>query len=224
MEFIANFFGAILYHILNIVGNYGFAIIIFTILVKILLTPLSIKQTKSTFVMSELSPKIKEIQEKFQNKPEKLNNEISKLYKEAKVNPLSGCLPLLIQMPIMYALFIVFKDPIAHGVFVDNATFLLSIENFLWINSLSTPDYLLAILSGISAFLMQKISTPKDQVQGPMKIMSLMVAGISVYSGLMFPAALTLYWNISNIFSVLQYFTITNPLKKKLSMQKTVKQ
>ena len=114
---IASLFGIALKAIYGVIGNYGLSIIVFTIIVKLILMPLTVKQTKSTFAMSEINPKIKEIQAKYKNKPEKQNEEISKLYKESGINPLSGCLPILIQMPILMGLFYVFKDPVTYGVF-----------------------------------------------------------------------------------------------------------
>ena len=104
MNIIGNFLGLILKVIFEFVNHYGISIILFTILVKIILLPLTIKQTKSTKAMQDIQPRIKEIQEKYKNKPEKQNEEIVKLYGEAKINPLSGCLPLLIQFPILIGL------------------------------------------------------------------------------------------------------------------------
>ena len=186
--------------------------------------PLTVKQTKSTFAMSEINPKVKEIQAKYKNKPEKQNEEISKLYKESGINPLSGCLPILIQMPILMGLFYVFKDPVTHGVFASKAAMAAANGNFLWIKALSKPDYILAVFSGASAYLMQKVMTPKDQIEGPMKMMSWLLAGMSLYWGFVLPAALTLYWGVSSIFSVFQYYLITRPLKSKLEQEKADKE
>ncbi len=224
MGAIANFLGMVLKWIFEFTHSYGLSVIIFTIIVKALLTPLTIKQTKSTFAMSEINPKIKEIQVKYKDKPEKQNEEIAKLYKEMEINPLAGCLPLLIQMPILFGLFYVFKNPVAHGVFPNKAAFLAANGGFLWIKSLIRPDYVLAVLSGLSAFFMQKVMTPKDQLQGSMKMMTWLMAGMSFYWGFIFPAALSLYWTVSNLFSVLQYYVITKPLKAKLDAQKEAKQ
>lgn len=207
---IASLFGIALKAIYGVIGNYGLSIIVFTIIVKMILMPLTVKQTKSTFAMSEINPKVKEIQAKYKNKPEKQNEEISKLYKESGINPLSGCLPILIQMPILMGLFYVFKDPVTHGVFASKAAMAAANGNFLWIKALSKPDYILAVFSGVSAYLMQKVMTPKDQIEGPMKMMSWLLAGMSLYWGFIFPAALTLYWGVSNIFSVFQYYLITS--------------
>lgn len=221
---IANLFGIALKAIYGVIGNYGLSIIVFTIIVKMILMPLTVKQTKSTFAMSEINPKVKEIQAKYKNKPEKQNEEISKLYKESGINPLSGCLPILIQMPILMGLFYVFKDPVTHGVFASKAAMAAANGNFLWIKALSKPDYILAVFSGVSAYLMQKVMTPKDQIEGPMKMMSWLLAGMSLYWGFIFPAALTLYWGVSNIFSVFQYYLITRPLKAKLEQEKADKE
>lgn len=221
---IASLFGIALKAIYGVIGNYGLSIIVFTIIVKMILMPLTVKQTKSTFAMSEINPKVKEIQVKYKNKPEKQNEEISKLYKESGINPLSGCLPILIQMPILMGLFYVFKDPVTHGVFASKAAMAAANGNFLWIKALSKPDYILAVFSGVSAYLMQKVMTPKDQIEGPMKMMSWLLAGMSLYWGFIFPAALTLYWGVSNIFSVFQYYLITRPLKSKLEQEKADKE
>ncbi|MGP1486273.1 YidC/Oxa1 family membrane protein insertase [Peptostreptococcus stomatis] len=221
---IASLFGIALKAIYGVIGNYGLSIIVFTIIVKMILMPLTVKQTKSTFAMSEINPKVKEIQAKYKNKPEKQNEEISKLYKESGINPLSGCLPILIQMPILMGLFYVFKDPVTHGVFASKAAMAAANGNFLWIKALSKPDYILAVFSGVSAYLMQKVMTPKDQIEGPMKMMSWLLAGMSLYWGFVLPAALTLYWGVSSIFSVFQYYLITRPLKSKLEQEKADKE
>ena len=102
---IGNFLGVILGFIVNIVGDYAWSIIIFTILVRLCLMPLMIKQIKSTKAMQDIQPKMQEIQEKYKNKPEKQEEELMKLYKDAKINPMAGCLPMFIQLPILMGLF-----------------------------------------------------------------------------------------------------------------------
>ena len=216
MNFIANILGIVLKVIFGVVHSYGLAIILFTVIIKLILTPLTIKQTKSTHAMAEISPKVKEIQKKYKNNPEKQNIEISKLYKDAQINPLSGCLPLLIQMPILLGLFWVLRDPVKYGVFESKAMLMAANSSFLWIKSLTKPDYILAIISGVSAFAMQKMMTPPDQPK-QMKFMNLLIPAMSFYWGFIFPAGLTLYWSMSNIFQVVQYYLITKPLKDKLA-------
>lgn len=220
MNIISNALGHVLRIIFEIVQNYGLSIILFTILVKVLLLPLTIKQTKSTKAMQDIQPKIKEIQTKYKDKPEKQQQEIMKIYTEAKINPLAGCLPLLIQMPILIALFSVLREPVTYKVFTDQAQFANAAKGFLWIKDLTTPDYILAILSGVTTFLMQTLMMPQDQQQGSMKIMTYVMSGMMLFWGFSFPAGLTLYWTIGNVFAIAQHYLVMNPLKAKLAVSK----
>jgi YidC/Oxa1 family membrane protein insertase len=206
--------------IVEFIHNYGLSIILFTIFVKVLLLPLTIKQTKSTKAMQDIQPKMKEIQEKYKNKPEKQQQEIMNLYKEAKINPLAGCLPLLIQMPILFGLYAVLRDPVAYGVFADKAAFANADMVFLWVQNLTKPDYILAIVSGVTTFVMQMLMMPKDQQQGSMKIMTYVMSAMMLYWGFMFPAGLTLYWTAGNLFSIAQHYLVMNPLRAKLANSK----
>ena len=200
MNIISNALGHVLRIIFELVQNYGLSIILFTIVVKVLLLPLTIKQTKSTKAMQDIQPKILEIQTKYKDKPEKQQQEIMKIYTEAKINPLAGCLPLLIQMPILIALF--------------------SAKGFLWIKDLTTPDVILAVLSGATTFLMQTLMMPKDQQQGSMKMMTYVMSAMMLFWGFSFPAGLTLYWTIGNVFAIAQHYLIMNPLRAKLAVSK----
>ena len=220
MNIISNALGHVLRVIFELVQSYGLAIILFTILVKVLLLPLTIKQTKSTKAMQDIQPKIQEIQTKYKDKPEKQQQEIMKIYTEAKINPLAGCLPLLIQMPILIALFSVLREPVTYGVFADQSQFANAAKGFLWIKDLTTPDYILAILSGATTFLMQTLMMPKDQQQGSMKIMTYVMSAMMLFWGFSFPAGLTLYWTIGNLFAIAQHYLIMNPLKAKLAVSK----
>lgn len=221
MNIIGNLLGHVLRIIYDVVQNYGWSIIVFTILVKVLLLPLTIKQTKSTKAMQDIQPKLQEIQEKYKNKPEKQQQEIMKLYQEAKINPLAGGLPLLIQMPIIIGLFSVLRDPVAYGVFQDQSAFQAADTGFLWLQSLTaTHNIEMGILSGVSAYVMQKVMTPPDQAEGPMKTMTYVMAAMSFYWGYTFTAGLALYWTVSNLFSIAQYYLVMNPLKAKLANSK----
>lgn len=220
MNILSNALGHVLRIIFELVQNYGLSIILFTILVKVLLLPLTIKQTKSTKAMQDIQPKIQEIQTKYKDKPEKQQQEIMKIYTEAKINPLAGCLPLLIQMPILIALFSVLREPVTYGVFADQDQFVNAAKGFLWIKDLTTPDYILAILSGATTFLMQTLMMPKDQQQGSMKIMTYVMSAMMLFWGFSFPAGLTLYWTIGNVFAIGQHYLIMNPLRAKLAVSK----
>ena len=222
LDAIGNFLGIILSFIVNIVNDYAWSIIIFTILVRLCLLPLMVKQIKSTKATQDIQPKIKEIQEKYKNKPEKQKEELMKIYQEAKINPPAGCLPLLIQMPILIGLFRVLQDPVAHGVFTSAAEFAKADTGFLWIQSVSSTKHIsLALLSGISAYFMQKMMTTGDeQTENMMKSMTYVMAIMSLFWGYTFQAGLAIYWITSNLFSIAQYQLITSPLKAKLADSK----
>lgn len=227
MNILSNALGHVLRIIFELVQNYGLSIILFTILVKVLLLPLTIKQTKSTKAMQDIQPKIQEIQTKYKDKPEKQQQEIMKIYTEAKINPLAGCLPLLIQMPILFGLFAVLREPWKFGLFASQKAFLAADTSFLWLHSLTAPGGFtlqglsMGILSGGSAYIMQKIMTPADQEQaGAMKTMTIVMAAMSFYWGMTFPAGLAVYWIVSNIFTILQYYLVMKPLRAKLAVSK----
>lgn len=219
---IGNILGFILSFIVSIVGDYGWAIIVFTILVRLCLLPLMVKQIKSTKAMQDIQPKMLEIQEKYKNKPEKQQEELMKLYKDAKINPMAGCLPLLIQLPILMGLFALLRDPVAHGVFASKAAYLAADHGFLWIDSISrTHNISLGLLSGVSAYFMQKSMATTDESQAQMmKTMTIMMTVMSFYWGYMYEAGLALYWTMSNIFSIAQYYLVTSPLKDKMANSK----
>ena len=117
IDFIAGILGALIRLIYNIVGqNYGLSIVIFTILTKIILFPISYKQSKAMEDMNKLAPLEKEIREKYKGNKEKMSEELMKVYEQHKVNPMGGCLPLLIQMPIIIAMFVIVKQPLTYIV------------------------------------------------------------------------------------------------------------
>ncbi|MFZ5645074.1 MAG: YidC/Oxa1 family membrane protein insertase [Bacillota bacterium] len=183
------------------IASYGLAIILFTIILKIVLYPLTLKQMKSMYMMQKLGPKIKEIQDKYKGKdPQKMQQKIMEVYKEHNVNPLSGCLPLLIQMPILIALFQAlrtfdYKDPQHAG--------------FLWIENLSLINnefYLLAILAAVTTFLQTRLTTNmQDQTQKMMLYTMPLMIG---YFATQVPAGLALYWVTFNILGILQQYIV----------------
>ena len=169
--------------------------ILLTILIKMLLYPLTVKQVKSMKAMQELSPKMKKIQEKYKDNPQVMQQKVGALYKEAGVNPLAGCLPLLIQMPILmgmyYALYnFTYPTP-------ESAA-------FLWLPNMSDPDpyYILPVLSALTTFLQQKQTTTEmnQQMKIMMTVMPLFIGWIS----LNFPSGLVLYWVTMNIVQITQ--------------------
>jgi len=186
--------------------NYGLAIILFTVAVKVLLYPLTYKQLKFMRRMQELQPKAQEIQKRFKNNPEKAQKAVLELYQAEKVNPFSGCLPLLVQMPILFALFSAlrsFFDPAVNpGVNMEHA-------NFLWIPNLGLPDpyYLLPVLVAAATYAQQRVSTvnPQDQTQRTMLIvMPLLIGWMSTH----FSAGLALYWVVFSLMGIAEQWLL----------------
>ena len=131
MEYIEIFFGAVLSLLYSIIGNYGVSIILFTLLVKLAVFPLDLKQRKSTARMQKVQPILNQIQKKYANDKDKLNKEIAKVYSEYKISPMSGCLPMLSQLPILFALYWVIRQPITYMMGIrDVADQALIIVNF----------------------------------------------------------------------------------------------
>jgi YidC/Oxa1 family membrane protein insertase len=194
------------------VKNYGVSIILLTILVKILFWPLTHKSQKSMKEMQKLQPHMARIREKYKDDKQKMNQEIMGLYKTYKVNPMSGCLPLLIQLPVFYALFRVLGSCIE----LRHAPFML------WINDLSAPDRLfrfpfeipfmsppygipvLTLLMGASMFIQQKMTpTVGDPAQAKMMMFLPLVF---TFMFINFPSGLVLYWFVSNILTIGQQY------------------
>jgi YidC/Oxa1 family membrane protein insertase len=176
--------------------NYGLSIIGLTILIKLILMPLTYKQLQSMKKMQEIAPLQKKLQEKYKNNKEKLNKEIMELYRKNNVNPAAGCLPLLLQMPFLFAFFRLLQN-------YDFAQ-----AGFLWIKDLGAPDgtYILPVLAGLTTYLSSKMTTPSDSSQGNMTLfMSIFIAWISTR----FAAGLALYWVVSNLIQLIQQLIMT---------------
>ncbi len=209
----------------KVIPNYGLVIIIFAILVKIILSPLTNKSTRSMKEMQKLQPKISELREKYKDEPQKLNQATMKLYKEHGVNPMGGCLPLLLQMPILIAMFTIFRSTIAlrHTPFI------------LWITDLSAPDTIytlpfsiplygqyvnvLPFLMVLSQILQQKISGTGNNPQ--QKSMMYLMPLVFFFIFNKFPSGLNLYYTLFNILTMVQqkYFT-PEPKPKKTKRKK----
>lgn len=216
----------------TILSAYALAIIITTIIFKLILLPLTLKQMKSMKNMQEIQPKVQELQKKYKNDPQTLNQKTMELYKEHKVNPLGGCFPLLIQFPIIIAFFRVMQMPIKY-VFENNEAIYEGLNrSFLWIkdiglapsamidgvmNGVSLAGYnvpILAILAAVTTFLSSKMITAAQpagqnaQAQSTQNTMNIAMPIFILWIGSKYAAGLTLYWTISNIFQIIQqYFT-----------------
>ncbi|SHE87850.1 membrane protein insertase YidC [Clostridium fallax] len=190
--------------------SYVLAVLLVTVIVRLILLPLNIKQMKSQTKMQELQPKMQQLQNKYKNDPQKQQMEIMKLYKEFGVSPFSGCLPLLIQMPILFSLYYVFM-----GINIGGAS-------FLWLADLQQPDpyYILPILSTVTTFLstyMMSKSTPSQNTGGMnMNSMNIVMSLMSGFIALRIGSLLVLYWIMGNLIQIIQnYFLIVLPAKKK---------
>jgi YidC/Oxa1 family membrane protein insertase len=183
-----------LYGLTNMLGvpSYGLAIVIMTVIVKLILYPLTKKQIESTKAMMSIQPKMKEIQEKYKDDKQRLNMELANLYKNEGVNPLAGCLPLLVQMPIMIGIFYGIRDFSYAGP-----------SNFLWMETISNPDpmYILPILSALTTFIQSKQTMP-DTSSPQNKIMLYFMPLFIGYISLNFPAGLVIYWVVMNIMQI----------------------
>ncbi len=180
--------------------SYALAIILLTIIIKTALYPLTQKQMKSILAMQQLQPKIKEIQTKWKNKdPQKMQKLLIELYKEHNVNPAAGCLPLLIQMPILIALYrSLWKFP-----YINTAH-----ASFIWVESLSGKDpfYILPVLAALTTYLQSKMTTTtNDPTQRMMLYMMPVFIG---WISSTLPAGLVLYWVMFNVVSIVQQYFI----------------
>jgi YidC/Oxa1 family membrane protein insertase len=192
----------------NLVGGYGLGIIVVTIIIRIIILPLMIKQTKSAKAMQEIQPEIKKIQEKYKSKDaqtqQKLQQETMALFQKHGVNPLAGCFPILVQMPIIIGLY----QAIMRTAEIKNHT-------FLWFD-LGSPDIIVSVLAGVFTFFQQKIMMSGAAMENPqMKMMPIMV----IVFGITLPSALALYWVVGSIFMIVQTLVINGMPKKN---EKTV--
>ena len=189
----------------DLTGNVGVAIIIFTIILKTILLPLTVKSIKSTAAMQELQPKIKELQKKYAKDRQKLSEETMRLYSEYQINPAAGCLPLLIQIPIFFGLYAAVSDISRAG------------GSFLWIDNLATSDpfKILPIMAGVFQFIQTKMMRPAnapkvtDPQQAMMNTMMNFMPLMVIVFGWTFAAGAVLYWATQSVYSVVQQWFIT---------------
>lgn len=196
--------------IYDVVGNWGWSIVLVTVIIKLLFYQLSAKSYRSMSALKRLQPKIEALKERFGDDKQKLTQATLELYRQEKVNPMTGCLPILIQIPVFIALYWVLVE----SVQLRQAPFIL------WIHDLSQHDpyYILPILMGISMFIQQRLNPPPpDPLQA--KVMMLMPVIFTVLFA-NFPAGLMLYWFVNNTLSFLQQWLIMHRLEKEMAMKK----
>jgi YidC/Oxa1 family membrane protein insertase len=197
-DFLAKPFLVALNFLKKYLWNYGIAIVVLTIIIKILFYPLTKHSMKSMKEMQRINPQMKALKEKYKDDKNKMNKELMELYKRYKVNPISGCLPMILQLPVFVALYEVFYVAIE----LRHAPF------YLWIHDLAAADpyYVTPVLMGITMFIHQKM-TPSMMDPLQAKIM-LMMPIVLTFVFLKFPAGLVLYWLTNNILSIIQQYFI----------------
>lgn len=187
-------------------GSFGLSLIVVTIIIRLVILPLMIKQTRSSKAMQVIQPELQRLKEKYSSKDqktqEKLQQETMALFQKHGINPLAGCFPLLIQMPILIGFY--------HAI---SRTEIIKTQDFLWFD-LGSPDpiYLLPLIAGITTYIQQKITmagTANDNPQ--MKMMLYVMPIMIIVFAISFPAALSLYWVVGNIFMIIQTLLIKGP-------------
>jgi len=230
---IATIFNNVLYYpLLNVLflfyyylpgKDFGVAVILLVVLINFLFLPLRAKAIKSQKEFSELQPKIKEIQEKYKNDKEKQAKELMNFYKERKINPLSAFVPLIIQIPIIFALYQVALKALKPETMANLYSFVPRPDQvnpmFLGLIDLSQPNIILAVLAAITQFFQfktmpqQKVKSNKpDITQMMMKQQAFIFPLLILFMGLKLPSVLTLYWAVMNIFMIVQQYLM---LKKQ---------
>ncbi len=203
--FLAKPFFKVMLSIYHFVGNWGWTIVLFTLLVKIVLFPLSYKGLMSMQKMKDLAPKMKELKEKYGKDPAKMNQQMMALYKKHGANPMGGCLPMLLQVPIFFALYRVLL----------NADELQGAPWIGWITDLSHQDpyFVLPILMGVTMFIQQKV-TPNTMTDPMQQKIFQWLPVLMTFFFLTFPAGLVLYWLVNNTLTIAQQYYINSAYSK----------
>ena len=226
MAAITGFFAKIIGYpfqwIYSVLHDYGLTIIIVTLIVRLCLLPLYAKQIKNQSKTAEIQSQIKDIQTRFANNRERMNQEMNDLYAKAGVSPMSGCLPLIIQLPIIYGLFAVLRNPLTY--MTSNNMIAAVHESFLWITDLSQPDsWILPILAGVTTYLTSATTMSAQSAAGAangmMNSMKYFMPVMIFLMGRSFPSGLTLYWTIGNCFMIVQTWLFNRKNKKKKAQE-----
>lgn len=190
-------------------GNYGWAIILLTVAVNLALYPLTLQSTRQMSAMQKLQPKIKALQEKHKKDPQKLQSETMELYKSEKINPLGGCLPLLLKLPFFIAIFFALQSPEFKAILaLPKAQ-----AGFLWMPNLAVPDhtYILVTLIALTTYLSQITMGP---AQPGMQAMTLFMPIFIAFISVGFPAGVQIYWVVSNLIMIVQQVYINRGMER----------
>lgn len=202
-----NLFTWILKFLFEFTNNWGWSIILLTLLIKVVLFPTSIKQMQSMEKMKRIQPKLKEIQDKYKDKPEEFQRRTMEIYNKEKVNPLGGCLPMLIQLPLLWAMFTLLQDPKSEiaGLIKESKFHVFGFSVALG----ATHNYVIAIISGITTFIQSKMTTPATgDAAGQQNVFLYVMPVLFGYFTWMYSVAIGLYWVASNIIGIVQQYLI----------------
>ena len=207
--FLARIIGYLMKFIYDLVNNYGISIILLTLFVRLCLLPLYHRQNKYTAAMADLQPRIKDIQTRYANDRNTMNEKMNDLYAEAGVSPMAGCLPMVVQLPIILGLFALLRNPLTY---IQGSEMVSAVhEAFLWV---------LPLLAGITTYFSSAQATSSDAT-GAMNGMKYFFPIMIFLMGRTFPSGLALYWAVGNLFTMLQTFYF-NRQKKKRDREKEI--
>jgi len=210
MSYLYMLFGKVLFFIYNFVQNYGLSIILFALFAKIIVLPITYKQIKSTQIMKVINPEVQKVQEKYKNDKAKQGEEMWKVYEKYHYNPMSGCLPLLLQFPIIIGLFGVVRQPELY-VFKEGMSHVSM--SFLWLDNLNASALDIAKASGftlptflamIIPMIKQAMANQTADLGGTMAMMNNMMILMIGWMSLTFPGALAVYWAATTILGIIQ--------------------
>ncbi len=191
MDWLAGGLGWVLDQLVQLTGSYGLSIILSTVIVRLLLYPLMLSQTKSMIAMRKLQPELEKLQKKYGNDKEKYQEKMVELYREHNINPLGGCLPMLLQLPVLFAFFRVLNS----SNFGKGAKFL-----GLWVLNQPDPYYILPILSAVTTYIQSRMTMSDPSQKAMLFVMPIMLGFLS----LSFPSGMVIYWITSNLFGIAQ--------------------
>jgi len=217
LEPLTRFFEIALDKLYTFIPNYGLAIIVLTIMVRIVTAPLMVRQMRSAERMREVQPRLKALQERFKDNKQKQSEEMMKFYREEGINPLGGCLPLVLQMPVLIGLFYALRTSIGlrHAPFIFWIDDLSQPATLFTLPGVDFPVRILPLIMGASMFVQQKMmpQTGMDPVQA--RMMLIMMPGMMLFISYTFPSGLVLYWTVSNLLGIAHQYWVRNHLQPK---------
>jgi YidC/Oxa1 family membrane protein insertase len=216
--------GIVIFLYNNVIENYGIVIILLTIIVRIVLTPLTLSQTRSMAKMQRLQPQLQEIQKKNKGDKQKTQQETMEFYKKHNVNPLAGCLPLILQMPVFFALFRVLREPSVIITSVLGLPYIDGVANskftFLWLDlNAKDPYYILPILMVATMFLSTKLTSTSTSSSQQNKIMMYAMPAVFGVISVNLASGILIYWVTTNVWSIGQQWVVNKFIKRQAERQ-----